>query len=141
MLIELTRKELKNKGASMYAEGTVIKCGRYYIHITYENGKMMTTVSTVDSIADLPMSKHPQYIRDFIDDSNLETRDFNYKIGEKIHHIDYNNQINTDRIDIITDITYNSWGDMVYNTKEINAKKGERVKRGQVYERWITRAN
>ncbi len=49
VLIKMNRKELKNKGASMYAEGVVIKCGKYYIHITYNDGKwehasMETTV-------------------------------------------------------------------------------------------------
>ncbi len=93
---------------------------------------------------DLSMSKQPQYIRNFIEDYNLKNRDFKFKIGDKIHHIQekrINGKIervaDTDRIDIITDIVENTWGDMQYRTKEINHKEGERQRIGQVYEKWI----
>lgn len=149
ILIKMNRKELKNKGASMYAEGVVIKCGKYYIHITYNNGKwehasMETTVNTETDLRDLSMNKQPQYIRNFIEDSNLENRNFKFKIGDKIHHIQekrINGKIekvaDTNRIDIITDIVENAWGDMQYRTKEINHAEGEIQKIGQVYESWI----
>ena len=156
MIIEMNRKELKNRGASMYAEGTVIKCNKYYIHISYDNGKwkyasMVTKVNTIDNMNDLTIGKQPQYIRDFIEDNNLGIRDFNYKIGEKIHHIatvyidterrKTEDKVIKDRIDVITDINYNLWGDMQYNTKEINQPEGENPKIGRVYEKWITRAS
>lgn len=90
----LTRKELKTKGASMFAEGTIVKCGKYYIHISYGNGKwrrasMKTTVNTETDLRNLPIGKQPQYIRDFIRDYNIcdQLRYSKYKIGNKVHHL------------------------------------------------------
>lgn len=71
----LTRKELNEKSACDFEHGDVIVCGKYRIFISYfKNGddrrmpvSFFTTVNTRDDIRDLPMSKHPQYIRNFIE--------------------------------------------------------------------------
>lgn len=69
MFFKYTRKELKNLSSSQFKEGDVVKCGKYYIHIRYgkyDIPSLMTTVSSEDSFADLPIHKHPYYVREFI---------------------------------------------------------------------------
>lgn len=75
----LTREELKQSGASNFKHGDIIICGKYCIHITYKttqhecrHASMLTTVNTRENLRDLPMSKQPQFIRDFIEDYNIE---------------------------------------------------------------------
>lgn len=66
----VSREELKNKSAQEFKDGDIVICNKYYIQITYGNFKspsLLTTVSTREDIRDLPMSKQPYYIRDFID--------------------------------------------------------------------------
>lgn len=66
----LTKEELKNSGAFKFKEGDYIICGNYFIKIKYGNyprPSFLTTVSTREDIRDLAMSKHPKYIRDFIE--------------------------------------------------------------------------
>lgn len=66
----LNREELKNSGAYNFKHGDLVICGQYYIHIKYGNysrPSMMTTVNTRYDFRDLPMRKHPQYIRNFIE--------------------------------------------------------------------------
>ncbi len=66
----LTREELKNSKAGNFKDGDVVICGKYHIHITYGNysrPSLLTTVTTREDIRDLPMRKHPQYIRNFIE--------------------------------------------------------------------------
>ena len=45
MLYEFTRKELKNKKASDFKEGDIIKIGIYYIHIHYKTRDGMYSYS------------------------------------------------------------------------------------------------
>jgi len=66
----LTREELKKYSASDFKEGDVVICNKYYIHVKYGNyrrASLQTIVNSRDDIRDLPMRKHPQYIRDFIE--------------------------------------------------------------------------
>jgi hypothetical protein len=71
----LTREELKNKGSDNFKNGDVVMCEKYHIHIKYGNYKhasLLTRVNTRYDMKDLPMSKHPQYIRDFIENYNIQ---------------------------------------------------------------------
>jgi hypothetical protein len=77
----LTREELKQTGASNFKHGDCVICGNYLIHIKYHNydnsktfhyPSLLTTVNTRNDIRDIIMSKQPQYIRDFIEDYNIE---------------------------------------------------------------------
>jgi len=66
---KFSRQELKNKSARQFKQGDVITCGKYFIWIKYGNydtPSLLTTVSSIDDIRDLKMSKHPYYIREFI---------------------------------------------------------------------------
>ena len=66
----LTKKELKNAGSFQFKDGDIVICNKYYIHIKYgdyNRPSLLTTVNTRDDIRDLPMSKQPYYIRDFIE--------------------------------------------------------------------------
>ena len=66
----LTRSELKSAKASNFNEGDVVLCGKYRIWIkygAYSKPSFMTVVSTRDDMRDLPMRKHPKYIREFIE--------------------------------------------------------------------------
>lgn len=67
----LTRGELKNAGAYDFEEGNVVICGKYYIHIKYGDYYRPSLLTTVNTREDIPMRKHPQYIRDFIERSIL----------------------------------------------------------------------
>ena len=65
-----TRQELKAIKASDFKEGEVVVCNGYYVHIkygTFKRPSLLTTVSHRYDIRNLPMNKHPQYIRNFIE--------------------------------------------------------------------------
>lgn len=74
----LTRAELKDKAASDFEDGDFVICGKYYIYIkNFKWGEKVrypvsffTTVNTRYDLRDLPISKQPQYIRDFIERYN-----------------------------------------------------------------------
>jgi len=66
----MTREELKNSSAEQFIDKDVVICGKYYIHIKYgdySSPRILTDVNTREDLRNLPMSKHPHYIRDFID--------------------------------------------------------------------------
>jgi len=66
----VNRKELKDLNISDFKESDCIICNGYYIHVKYgeySRASMLTTVTTRYDLRDLKMSKHPQYIRNFID--------------------------------------------------------------------------
>ena len=66
----VSRQELKDLSASDFKDGDVVICNKYYIHIkfgNYRRARLLTAVNTRDDLRDLPMRKHPQYIRDFIE--------------------------------------------------------------------------
>lgn len=69
-LYVLDMAEFKSKSASEFKDGDVVVCRKYFINITYgnfERPSLLTTVTTREDIRNLPMSKQPQYIRDFIE--------------------------------------------------------------------------
>lgn len=75
-MYKVNRKELKELKGKDLNNGDVIKVGKYYIHIVrkkYKHASMETYVNTEESIRDLPIRKHPQYVRDFIE--NLDHED------------------------------------------------------------------
>ncbi|MDU3410047.1 hypothetical protein [Clostridium sp.] len=72
-MYKVNRKELKELKGKDLNNGDIIKVGKYYIYIVRKNYKyasMETYVNTEESMCDLPIRKHPQYIRDFI--TNLD---------------------------------------------------------------------
>lgn len=77
----LTREELRKTGASNFKHGDCVICGKYHIHIKYHNydnsktfryASMLSTANTRYDMCNLPISKQPQYVRDFISDYNIE---------------------------------------------------------------------
>lgn len=67
-LYEADRKELKD--IKNVNNRDAIHVGKYYIHIVYNKyqyASMESYVNTEDSLKDLPISKQPQYIRDFLE--------------------------------------------------------------------------
>jgi hypothetical protein len=71
-----TRAELKERAASEFNHGDLVICGKYYIHIKYKKHNddeqnmpvsFFTNVNTRYDLRDLPMHKHPYYIREFIE--------------------------------------------------------------------------
>jgi len=72
----LSRTELNSRMAREFKHGDLVICGKYYIHIKWRkhdadesdiSPSLFSTVSTRDDIRNLPMHKHPYYIRDFIE--------------------------------------------------------------------------
>ncbi len=61
MLIKLTKKEIKGKTKRDFKEGTIIKTGKYFIHIK----GLKTFVNSEEQIASMKIRLLPQYIKDF----------------------------------------------------------------------------
>lgn len=65
----VSREELKDMSVNDFEEGDTIICNKYYIHVEYggfSRASLLTRVSTRNSLLDLPISRQPRYIKDFI---------------------------------------------------------------------------
>ena len=80
-----------------------------------------------------------EFIEDFLDAKfTIEERNktvYEIEVGDKVYWLK-NGKPNKNRVDIVTNITENLWGDKQYLTKEINGNK-----RGLAYECAICLAN
>jgi len=71
----LSKKELKASGAYKFKDGDIVICETYYVNIKFgrfKRASMLTTVNKRYEIKNLPMEKHPQYIRSFIEKLSKE---------------------------------------------------------------------
>lgn len=69
----ISRRELKQYSINDFKHGDVIECGKYFIWVYYRRGdlqydsaRLLSRVSSTDSMVDLPLSRCPQYILDFL---------------------------------------------------------------------------
>lgn len=60
-----------------------------------------------------------------------------FKIGDKVKWNDGKYHNDNKRIDVITKITKNLYGDICYFTKEINNKEGTKAKIGKAHEAYL----
>lgn len=63
-----------------------------------------------------------------------------FKIGEKVHWLKANKEVNYERIDIIDDVVVDIWGDVRYKTKEV-VKEGEHQRIGIAYNSYLVSAS
>ncbi len=69
----IPRRELKQYSVNDFKHGDIIECGKYFIWVYYRRGnlqydsaRLLSRVSSTDSLADLSLSRCPQYILDFL---------------------------------------------------------------------------
>jgi len=69
--------------------------------------------------------------------SKIKGGEMKYKIGDKVKWNDGKHYKDDKRIDIITSVIKNLFGDTQYMTKEVNNPKGTTAKIGKAYESYL----